>query len=328
MTDNKDLQQLDEEQRQLIASLPRDLQETALRTLLKVGENEAKRAAAEVMTKIGDQVKPEQQWLPCCPLPTPLARVSPFYPLAHQKLATRLYLEDVIISDNPWGYLSFTGPQLSTFDEDILYALLALIDESKNVSTLKQETGDLAYQYVGSLAPLLKICGLASSGVNRKMVRKSLKRLMSSSFELAVYERQGKRSGRKRKVELYVAKNILTHYQWDELKKELKVTVNPFFREFYIRERITKIDVEKRAELKSPISKAIYRFSQSHRDDIWGPAHYLTLAKSINMNLDQPEKQIRRQIKTAISDLIGRGILTADSGFVSRDMLKLVRPEV
>jgi hypothetical protein len=48
----------------------------------------------EFQEKLKGHGEAEQSWLPCCPLPTPLARTSPFFPTAHQKLKDRTYIEE------------------------------------------------------------------------------------------------------------------------------------------------------------------------------------------------------------------------------------------
>jgi hypothetical protein len=306
-----------------------DMKEVFLRMYLGAGdgiEAKAKQSAQGAHAAIAQHGGAVQSWLPCCPLPTPLARTSPFFPTAHQKLKDRVYIEKMVITETAWGFLTFTGPKLSTFDEDALYAVLALLDGSKERETIP--AGDTeAYSYRGPLAPLLKLMGLKDAGLNRSRVKDSLMRLLTSAVEIAVYERTHERSGKKRKVAKYAAKNILSFYEWDESgpKPRLVITVNPFFREFYLQERVTPLDVLRRAELKSPISKALYRFIQSHRNPKWGPAHYLTLAKSLNLDLDQPERQLRRQIKTAIQDLTTRNILTDESKFEGKDLVVLCR---
>jgi len=52
-----------------------------------------------------------------------------------------------------------------------------------------------------------------------------LKRLLTSAVEIAVYERTGDRSGKKRKVTKYAAKNLLTFYGWDESGPEPKLVI-------------------------------------------------------------------------------------------------------
>lgn len=72
--------------------------------------------------------KPVQAWLPVCPLPTGLCRVSPFFPMDKGSLPFRDYLENLVITEIAWGRISYTGSQLSTYDEDALMAILALLD--------------------------------------------------------------------------------------------------------------------------------------------------------------------------------------------------------
>lgn len=317
----KQIEALPPELRETYEKAPPDFRKTLLRVYLGSIEREAENEAKEIMAKI--DIQPQQTWLPCCPLPTPLARTSPFFPIAQQKMSDRTFFEDTLISDNPWGTIVFTGPKLSTFDEDVLFAILALIDSSKNIKTVETELG-LAYLYRGQFQPLLDLMRLKNSGQSRERIKRALKRLMASVVEINFYERTGKRSGKKRKVTRHVAKNMLMFYDWNKEDRTLSLTINPYFREMYLQERITKIDVLRRSEIRSPISKALFRFIQSHREPKW-KGHFLTLSRSLNLDLEQQDKQLRRQIKTAINDLTKREILTQESTFEGRDIVVLIR---
>ena len=119
--------------------------------------------------------------------------------------------------------------------------------------------------------------------------------------------------------------SILGGVYWDDNKKELSVTVNPFFYETYIAGRVTLMDVAKRMRLKGSISKALYRFVQSQRSNPVFEGHFLTLADALNMDREQLPKQLRRLLKTAISELVRQGVLVKKSGFVDQDIIRLNR---
>ena len=55
--------------------------------------------------------------------------------------------------------------------------------------------------------------------------------------------------------------------------------------------------------------------------------HFLTLADALNMDREQPAKEIRRALKTAINELIRNGVLLKKSGFVDTDIIRLNRAE-
>ena len=118
--------------------------------------------------------------------------------------------------------------------------------------------------------------------------------------------------------------NIIAWPNWHEERKELTVTVNPYFCEKFVAGTVTLIDVIERAKLRSPIAKSLMRFMQSQRNIQWGPAHYLTLARTLNLDLEQPPFQIRRLLKGAIDELLKSGWLSA-GGFESKDLVSLTR---
>lgn len=93
----------------------------------------------------------------------------------------------------------------------------------------------------------------------------------------------------------------------DDKGATVAVTVNPYFAEMYAAGSVNLLDLAKRAELSRPVSKALHRFD-------WR-GHFLTLAAAINLDMEQPQKQIRRQIKQAMTELRKVGVLAARSKF-------------
>ena len=70
-------------------------------------------------------------WLPVCPMPTDLCRISPFFPINRNEIKERAFIEDMIIMKSAWGEIQFCGPKLSTYEEDVLMAILALLNKNK-----------------------------------------------------------------------------------------------------------------------------------------------------------------------------------------------------
>jgi len=253
---------------------------------------------------------PVQHWLPICPMPTDLCRVSPFFPMDKASLNLREHLEGMIITETSWGRISYYGPRLSTYEEDVLMAILALLDDKGN----RKETlvdGAKTYTYRGSLLPILRMMGLSDQGKNYTRIKASLRRLTTAALEMDIFKRS--KTG-KRKVSKSDMTSILARFRWDEELQELTVTVNPYFFETYIQGSVTRLDVIRRTKLKSPIAKALYRFIQSHRDDHW-QGHFLTLASTLNLEETLPNFKKRDRIRTAIRRLIVAKVLTKNSGF-------------
>ena len=281
-------------------------------------EKEALQTAEELKSQIPTDTKAAgtQMWLPVCPMPTDLCRVSPFFPMNRNDLAERPYIKQMIIMKNAWGEIQFSGPRLSTYEEDVLMALLALLNNAdKRTETTIEGQG--TYTYKGPFYPLLKLIkGPKPNKTEYRRVYEALRLLATSGFNLVVFK-----DGKIKKERL---SNILTYAEWDHETKELKITLNPYFYEIYMKGNFTLIEIEQRRRLTSPIAKALHRFVLSHRDNTW-QGHFLTLAATLNLNIEQATKEIRRLIKLAMAQLIKENILTKQSKFVSQDVVRLDR---
>lgn len=313
------------------------------RSKRSIGE-EAAAQAEEIKQEVAvASQEPEQasfaQW---CGFPTDMTRCSPFFPMNPNELGERRYLEGYLITSANWGEIHYTGPQLSTYEEDILMALLAILDNNTPYKTFDygvyenylfgpgdpQEILDKArktFSYHGPALPLLKILGYTRP--NKKDYQrliKSLERMMSSVLRISISTGKTK-SGKRRPPRKIQITNMLSAVLWDENKKELFVAANPFFYETYMAGRVTLLDVAKRMGLKGVIAKALYRFVQSQRQNPVFTGHFLTLADALNMDREQPAKKTRQLLKTAINELIRQGILMKKSGFVDTDIIKLER---
>ena len=82
--------------------------------------------------------------------------------------------------------------------------------------------------------------------------------------------------------------------------------------------------MNKRNELNKSISRAMYRFIQSHTIGFEGSI--TTLAKQLNMNENQPIYKIRAQIKSAIEELKSAEILDKQSGIkADRNYVRILK---
>lgn len=66
------------------------------------------------------------------------------------------------------------------------------------------------------------------------------------------------------------------------------------------------INLAFRRELKGDISKALYRFYRG-QSGTQNNYHVLTIAKAINMNIEQEMFEIRRQVKRGLGGLKSKG---------------------
>ncbi len=365
MTQSRNIDLSPEEQAELAEKMPRLLEAIAKgspaaapwlaswRSKQRVAE-EAQGQAEEIRQEVAAAIEasgPEQaslaQW---CGFPTDMTRCSPFFPMNPKELGHREYLEDFIITSANWGEIKYTGPKLSTYEEDVLMVLLAILEQQ---SPYKKQTyayeGATKYNefgsydselhvygedlpgarktltYKGPILPLLRLLGIERPGqTNYKRLLAALKRLTVAGIELSIATGKTK-SGKRRAPRITQMSAMLAGVHWDDKKKELTATINPFFYETYMAGRVTLMDVAKRISLKGVISKALYRFVQSHRQNPVYVGHFLTLADVLNMDREQPPKKTRQLLKTAINELIRQGILMKKSGFVDTDIIKLNR---
>ena len=276
-------------------------------------EEHAKDVAAEVHAEIAPAGKlpPEQGWIVFAPVPSDLCRVSPFFPLGKTEIAHRPFIEDLVIAKSSWGELRYTGPKLDTFVEDVFLAVLALVDDPTERARAEAE-GRSSMTWSGTVGQILALMGLTDGAANYARVRRAFKLMRSTTFEITL------KSGR---VE---GCGLLGGYGFDLKTKRATVTIDPVFHEMYSRGSVTRLDVERRSKLSGSVAKCVYRFAMSHRKDRW-EGHWMTLARSVNLPLDKPDKELRRMLRTAIKAMVKAGVLTKASE-LEGDMVTLVRP--
>lgn len=231
-----------------------------------------------------------------CKYPIDLCRISPFFPVNRRFIKERQYIRNVVIAKTAWGEIIYSGLILTTYEEDVLLALLSVM-ESNKVET--EHDGKKTFRYVGPILPILKALGYRSSGQeNYKHVMDSLRILSSVVIELKV------------KKSFYIAP-LVFELKLDGETKELSVSLNPYFHEVFQLNAYTLIEMEKRMKIGVPIGKALYRFVSSQRDGWHG--HYMTLAKVLNLGIQRPNFRIRDDIRTAIRILVSEKILSKRS---------------
>lgn len=275
-------------------------------------EAHARKVAAEVRGEIapGGAIVPEQGWLSFAPMPSDLCRVSPFSPMGKTALASRPFVEDLVIVKSAWGELRYTGPRLSIFEEDVFLALLALIEEPGE-GTEVELMGKPTVTWIGPIRRLLSLMGLTDGAANYSRVRRALKLMRATTFELAL------KSGRVNGC------GLLGGYDLDPKTGQDRVTVDPVFYELYSRGSVTRLDVERRAKLPGAVAKCLYRFIMSHKGPKWS-GHWMTVARAINLDMDQPDKKLRQMLRGGIAALVKSGVLTKASA-LEKETLTMVR---
>lgn len=313
----------------IVETLPVAMRENAIslrKKMLEEGGDEARSQAEIIRNEVGKSVGPEQTQLGTwCGYPTDMTRCSPFFPMNAKELGQRVYLENYLITSAGWGQIHYTGPKLSTYDEDVLMILLSIMNDVSPNRFLTEKEGRKTYTYTGPALPLLRILGTDRPGkANYKRLISALERLAVAGVKICISAGKTK-GGKPREPRISQMSAMLAGVYWDEDKKELSVTVNPFFYETYYAGTVTLIEITKRVALKGVIAKALYRFVQSHQKDVVFEGHCLTLADALNMDRNQPTSETRRQLKRAITELISHQILTSKSKFLNQDIVRLER---
>src|ERR1039457_753523 len=244
----KALELMPEAERKMYDGFPAFSKETYLRTKLISMEDQAKGVAELIHNEIipKGMPHPEQLKFAFAPFPTELTRTSPFFPMSFQEMKNREYIRDMVIAQHSWGQIKYRGPKLSTYDEDILMALLAILNETRNRYATEVD-GELTYTYKGPLLPILKLKGTEQPGKDHyEQAIEAFKLMTSAAFELTVNKRtpRGKRATSK-----VFFTNLVSGGLWDPEKKELTVSVNPYFYQCFAAGNVTMIDVLIRASL-------------------------------------------------------------------------------
>lgn len=301
-----------------------------LRVSLRAGDEiaqDAKQQASEINTEIAQKIAETggiQEYFHFACMPTDLCRTSPFFPLAKKDLSKREPIDNLIVAEGSWGRIRYTGKKLSMREESVLLATLALMDRGKSVRVEDSDEGLPTYKYRGPRLPLIRLAGLEKGGSANKSVMDAFELLTSGTVVMETYHKD---SRKKRKIVTTTITNMVSLARWNSETEELSVTINPYFYEIYIKKNYTLIDVTKRAQLKSPVAQAVYRFISSHTEDRWpvgGAAHYSTLAKAINLNEKLSEKDQIDQLRRAIKALMKEGILLKGS-LIKRSHVVLIR---
>jgi hypothetical protein len=255
-------------------------------------------------------------------IPAIFCRISPFLPLPRKELGRSrdTFETEILLAQSSWGKIIFEGKKLSIYEEDAFFAVLTLIAQQKTQVLADDST---TYMYEGPLLPVVKLCGLQAGGSGYKRVLESLDLMIGSKFKV-IFNKKNSRGQKKQTISEKF--NIITRIKYDSEEKKLTVEINQYFYKYFMPDaaQIIFLDTIRRAQLSSPISKALYRFVKSHKkaENQWP---YMEVAASINLNTSLPVRRIKERLASAIKDLIERKILTRESSFQGKTMLRLVR---
>lgn len=278
----------------------------------------AQQRGREIREKVAASVGlGEQLWLPCAPVPPDLCRLSPFFVMAKAEMKERPFIKSMVFSKGGFGELTYTGPRLSTYEEDVFIAILSLINEAANRDAA--EPGRERFiTYKGNKSKILTRAGFKSGkgGSGYKFLQSALEYLHAAV--VIIKTRDGKKD----------IANLLTHTQIS--KDTFKITLNEYFYETFISggNFLALIDVDKRNQL-TPTGKALYRFVSAQSDHVQEKycfkGHFITLAEIMNLNPELPLRKKRATVKEAIAALVKNNILTKESRLFSNDQVVLYK---
>ncbi len=244
---------------------------------------------AEVVKEVQDHVlkvtgKPVQ--LKLAFMPTEIARTSPFFPMGRAEKTNRPVYNDFVIKNN-WGTITISGKKLSIQDESVLLSILFLVKKYK------------ADKFSTDYAELCQIMGIERGTSQYRSIEEGLTRLAKAVVETKLFDTANLE---KCDVIRSITGAILSNVDQKPKSTKVDITVNPYFLALYGANMTTGIDLDKRAKLKGDVSKALYRFLETHTGG-GIPYGLATLVLALNLNAEQPLTELRRTIRKALAEL-------------------------
>jgi len=249
---------------------------------------------ADVVEQVNDHIqkvtgKPQQ--LKLAFMPTEIARTSPFFPMGRAEKSDRPMYKDFIIK-NKWGTITVSGEKLSIQDESVLLAVLFLVKKYKSD------------KFSTDYAEICRIMGISRGPNTYKTIKVGLTRLAKSVVETNLFDTANLD---KHKIVRSITGAILSNVDQQPESTKVDITVNPYFLALYGANMTTGINLDKRAQLKSDVAKALYRFLETHTGG-GIPFGLATLILAINLNAEQPLFTIRKIVRKALAELQKNGV--------------------
>lgn len=225
-------------------------------------------------------------------MPTLLTRVSPFHFQLRGKAADWPLVRLDTGDSSPWGRMRVVGELLVIFDETVLFCLLSLMAH-KNSEVFETTLDDICR--LASIQPDTRQCNA---------VWRSIQRLAGTRIDLKLTSGKGK----KRKTINQMTGSILSFADMQHDANIVRVIINPYFIELYAESFVTNIDLNFRSNLENDLSKALYRFYQGQYD-MEISADLLRLARSVNLDIQQPVARLRTKMRSCLKELQTKGYL-------------------
>jgi hypothetical protein len=222
-------------------------------------------------------------------MPVKLARTSPFFPMSRKDMKDRPIFNEVVM-ENAWGKITVSGVKLSIYDESVLLAVLSLSRQHRHhlINTTYTE--------------LCHTMNINKGTTQYNSISQSLKRLTGTVVNTELYEQK---DGKKTIIE-DIAGTMINHVRQQPQSTKVEIDVSPYFLALYGANLTTSINLDERSKLKGDITKAIYRFLQTHEAGAI-PFGMLTFCKGINLETEQPLAEIRKKLRSALTELCAQG---------------------
>lgn len=255
-------------------------------------------------------------------IPTLLARLPIFIPIPEAKQAALLDSDFALRFDTPFGRGRRFGPPVTTFDEDVLIAMLLLsqkrlIGPGQNLPIpvndlwMRDKKGHLAVQIcICTISQIVEEMGLQKGGALFADVKKSVKRLSHVGIELET-----------RKKDLYLGESWcgetlrLVDVKWRVYEEEglIYAQFSPIMVK-WLKEQATYYDWSIRRQLSSPNARALHRFLSTQgktykaeltyiADVIYWDGDYARLRPKMEKIL----RQLRDKLQWCDYEIIGTG---------------------
>jgi len=211
----------------------------------------------------------ERSWFKC--LPRGHAFQMPLPGEANQKV-----VHEQQVFRTKWGYVSFYGPENIGYDvEDLL-----IVDRTECNIKLSQILDLLGYKRTKQ--------GKHHPDSYTKLQR-MLRVLSVSSFAVGLDNEEAGWSN----------EPIISFHG---RKYDYKIKIGPMFDRYFRAGLMTGISIKERIALNRDVSKGLYRFISSHRENS-GQHNIISVAQAIGMDTNQPIFKIRQTFKKAIAEL-------------------------
>jgi len=250
----------------------------------------ARKAVDQVHSNLQTQAKKPRQ-LPLGLLPTDLCRTTWCRPIRPKDMGSADEPKKQVF-ETSWAKLTVLGPDCGMKEEDLLIVVLK--------RWVAQGCRSIQCRYTDLLDDLEYKRSKTSRHYQSsfRKLKDCLSRLALTSFILEQPQTKGKILG--------TVAHVL-NLQWNEEKETLLINPDPWFAATIGMGFITGINLEERKKLKGDNAKALHRFLSSQ--GLTGHHRTLLLAGAIGMDMTQPEKKLRQNIKVAVSQLKRIGFL-------------------